>query len=276
MKRLFAALGVFVLFTTFVVQMTREEVQTRLTPEPMDPRPGQVDCPAGESTDGLGPDMHLLPEGFCIDTTEVTRAQYQAWLETSPGGSDHPACGADESLEPGCEWPPSDAQAALPVVCVDWCDAAAFCRAAGKRLCGSVSEGEYDPDDYDDPEVSEWFAACTSGGRYEYTYGNDIDRARCRGGDAEDFMQWGLVDVGSLSGCESTDEAYGGVHDLSGNAAEWDGACENDDVDAPCRIRGGSYEHQHHGLRCAMGRNLGWPRGRQHPAVGFRCCAAAL
>jgi sulfatase modifying factor 1 len=28
--------------------------------------------------------MVRLPEGYCIDGTEVTRAQYQEWLNTSP------------------------------------------------------------------------------------------------------------------------------------------------------------------------------------------------
>ena len=31
-----------------------------------------------------GPAMVKLPEGYCIDSTEVTRAQYAAWLATNP------------------------------------------------------------------------------------------------------------------------------------------------------------------------------------------------
>lgn len=79
--------------------------------------------------------------------------------------------------------------------------------------------------------------------------------------------------MGSLSACHSPDAPYDAVSDMSGNVAEWDNGCDGDDPDSPCRVRGGSYEHQNHGLRCAMGENLRWPRMRTQAGVGFRCCA---
>ena len=221
----------------------------------------------------MGPAMVRLPDGFCIDTTEVTRAQYEAWLATSPATSTHAACGGNEGSEPSCVWPPAS-NAEQPVVCVDWCDAHAYCEAAGKRLCGGVTDGgPYAFEDYADPAASEWEAACTSGGVNEYTYGNELDPQRCRGGDAEDYMTCGFVDVGSLTEGRSSVEGYEDVYDLSGHAAEWDNACEGDDEDSPCRIRGGSFEHQGVGLRCAIAANLRWPRERREVSVGFRCCA---
>lgn len=238
-------------------------------PEPLD-RPGQVPCPPS----ALGPQQVRLPEGFCIDTTEVTRAQYAEWLETEPSSEGQPdACAANDDFTPGCGWPPGGG-GDQPVVCVDWCDARAFCEAAGKRLCGRIGDGEgYPFDEYDDPAVSEWHAACTSGGRYAYTYGDEVDTTVCRGADADDHTTWGLAAAGSFPGCHSREADYAAVHDLSGHVAEWDGSCEGDAPDAPCRIRGGSYEHHTHGLRCAMGRALRWPRMRQVGSVGFRCCA---
>lgn len=246
--------------------------RAEITPEPVERQPelGADGCPAGEENAGMGPEMVRLPEGFCIDTTEVTRAQYDAWLATAPSTAGQPtACSANDDLSPGC-----DSDDHQPVVCVDWCDARAYCEAAGKRLCGGISDGEaYDFDAYADPAVSEWHAACTSGGANEYTYGNELDTQVCRGGDAEDYTTWGRVDVGTLEGCHSPDSDYSAVYDLSGNVAEWDNACDGDDAGSPCRIRGGAYEFQGVGLRCAMAENLRWPRMRSVVAVGFRCCA---
>ncbi|MEZ4461496.1 MAG: hypothetical protein R3E66_17605 [bacterium] len=83
----------------------------------------------------------------------------------------------------------------------------------------------------------------------------------------------GFVDVGTLPGCHSPDAAYAAVYDLSGNAAEWDNSCDGDEPDSACRIRGGSFEFNDVGLRCAMAENLRWPRMRRVESVGFRCCA---
>ena len=239
-----------------------------------DEKTGADGCPEGAEGAGLGPEMVRLPEGFCIDTTEVSRSQYDAWLGTSPqttgqGG----ACSDNGEFTPSCSWPPGN-NADLPVVCVDWCDAKAFCEAAGKRLCGGIRDGSaYSLDAYDDPSVSEWHAACTSGGTYQYTYGDEPDTESCREGDAEDSSTWGLGSVGSFADCHSPETEYAAVYDLSGNAAEWDNSCEGSDPADGCRIRGGSFEHQGRGLRCAMAKGLRWPRMRKVQAVGFRCCA---
>lgn len=269
-RTLLGVAGVAIALGAYFAMRAEPVDEVSIVPEPELDRPGQMECPSS-----AGPEMVRLPEGFCIDTTEVTRTQYAAWLDASPSPAGQPAaCVGNDSFEPTCAWPASDDQGDLPVVCVDWCDARAFCEAAGKRLCGGIGDGgEYAPESYADATVSEWFAACTSGGLHEYTYGDAIERSRCRGGDAEDHTTWGLTAVGSLDGCRSPEDAYAPVHDMSGNAAEWDGACEGDEPDSPCRIRGGSFEHQHHGLRCAMGENLRWPRSRRQQAVGFRCCA---
>lgn len=234
---------------------------------------GADGCPAGAGEGGMGPEMARMPEGFCIDTTEVTRAQYAEWLESAPDTSGQgAACATNDDFTPPCQWPPG-ARPDNPVVCVDWCDAKAYCEAAGKRLCGSIGGGAYAFESYADPEVSEWHAACTSGGSYEYTYGDELDTSICRGADAEVAADWGWGDAGSFAGCHSPDAPYASVYDLSGNAAEWDNSCVGEGAEDGCRIRGGSFEHNEHGLRCAMGARLEWPRMRAVAAVGFRCCA---
>lgn len=254
--------------------------------EELQPDPDQLHnlgadgCPAGLSEGGMGPDMVRLPEGFCMDTTEVKRGEYNEWVETAPSTSGQSAsCSENDDFASTCG---DDRFPDNPAVCVDWCDAKAFCEAAGKRLCGQIGTGEgYAFDSYDDPAVSEWHAACTSGGQYEYTHGNEpvlVEETGdanpgCRDADTGHYSTYGFSDVGSFSECHSPDADYAAVYDLSGHAAEWDNSCDGDDPDAPCRIRGGSFEHHGRGLRCAMARGLRWPRSRRAVSVGFRCCA---
>lgn len=210
--------------------------------------------------------MVRVPQGFCIDRTEVTRGAYFAWLETEPAlGS----CTPNDDLTPSCEttgsWGP-DRNLENPVACVDFCDARTFCEAHGKRLCGAIGGGAADPTRFDDASHSEWFAACSSGGANAYTYGSDEEAHRCRDSPEEG---WAQVDVGSLEGCRSPDPEYADIVDLSGNLAEWEDSC----AEGRCRIRGGSYSHSGPGLRCDAGRTLMRPPETSSGIVGFRCCA---
>lgn len=252
---------------------TPTEIHKEAPAEPQ--QPGEGSCPPGAASLGMGPDMIRLPEGFCIDKTEVTRGQYKAWLDGAPAtASQAGSCVSNSDFTPTCAWDPGANKAEQPVVCVDWCDAQAFCAAAGKRLCGKVGDGaSHAFASYDDPAVSEWHAACTSGGKYDYSYGNTFDTDACRDADADDYTSWGLADVGSFAQCHSPDAPYQKVFDLSGHVSEWDNSCKSDAADAPCRIRGGSFQHHAHGTRCDMGRELEWPRSRTVDSVGFRCCA---
>ncbi len=253
---------------------TRPDGPLTLTKEPtqvLEPKPGEDGCPAGSEAAGMGPEMVRVPEGFCIDKTEVTRSQYKEWLDTAPDiGAQPAACSENDDFTPSCFFPPNGNNQDQPVVCVDWCDAQAFCGAAGKRLCGEIGTGDAYPfESYSDPEVSEWHAACTSGGKYEYTYGDVFDTDICRDANADDYTTWGMADAGSFEQCHSPEPGYAKLLDLSGHVSEWDNSCSEDG----CRIRGGSFEHNSYGTRCAMGKELAWPRLQTAGSVGFRCCA---
>ncbi len=216
-----------------------------------------------------GPTMVVLPGGYCIDTTEVTRAQYALWLLNEPSLSDQmPTCGWNDTYEPDCEWPPGTKED-HPVVCVDWCDAYAYCASVGKRLCGKISGGENDFEQHEDVSTSQWYAACTSGGQYDYPYWNEYWGSVCNGVDAGNGT---TVPVASMSNCHSPVGAYAEVYDLSGNAWEWEDSCKDMGTTGSCHVRGGSFFQDYHYLGC--GSDYDTLRNAHGSTLGFRCCSS--
>src|SRR5262249_13229549 len=82
-----------------------------------------------------------IPGGgtFCMDATEVTYAQYQAFYSANPSTAIQPAvCAWNVSWTPSGDWPQPPTSASEPVRYVNWCQAAAYCQYANRRLCGSI------------------------------------------------------------------------------------------------------------------------------------------
>ncbi len=224
---------------------------------------------AGVDCTGYEPAMVEMPEGFCIDATEVTRAQYQQWLSTSPPTSGQPSeCSWNDSYVPSCEWPVG-AKESHPVVCVDWCDAYAYCKGVGKRLCGKIGGGENGRDDYADATKSEWYAACSSGGTHVYAYGDVFSETVCNGLQAG---HGGTVPVGSLAGCQSFETGYAGVFDMIGNVFEWENSCtaRTGPTDF-CHVRGGSFHVG--GGPCETIGDGDEDRNQRSYWLGIRCCS---
>jgi sulfatase modifying factor 1 len=154
-----------------------------------------------------GPAKVEIAAGFCIDATEVTRTQCQAWLAMTPGTSGQvSACAWNDTYVPGCYWRPGT-KGDHPVVCVDWCDAFAYCQGVGERLCGKVEGGTNGFYDVDNASTSQWYPACS--------YGDTYEDAAChsRKNDPETTLE-----VGALASCQF----YLGVFDLSGSVWEWE------------------------------------------------------
>jgi formylglycine-generating enzyme required for sulfatase activity len=219
---------------------------------------GENGCPE------LGGEKLVRAGSFCIDENEVTAAHYQAFVDSQPSVVDQPtACMKNTTFANNCKTMDPEKQ---PQRCVDWCDAHAYCKSVGKRLCGDSDGGAMA---YDAAVIStdnQWFAACSHGGEVAYPYGNDYDSAACWGADRPPV---GALTVKSASGCVG---GYEGLWDMSGGLAEWVDSCNGTTgVGDACHIRGGSFSGTSDQLRCDW--QSGAPRDTSSNYIGFRCCA---
>lgn len=223
--------------------------------------PGCGDCPVVPQVEFDGK--------FSIDAYEVTNIKYMEFLAVPISPEiQHPACSWKTDFTPGGPWPPSMEQGKFPVVSIDWCDAEAYCKWAGKRLCGAIGGG---PGGYDfdsgiaDKNTNQWYRACSGTGGNLFPYGNMHEPGRCNDVWA---MKGGRVEVGSLPDCWGSAQ---GLFDMNGNVFELVDACEGDGDDALCLRRGGSFKTDlAKDERCDLMSPR--PRSARFDYVGTRCC----
>jgi formylglycine-generating enzyme required for sulfatase activity len=198
------------------------------------------------------PQHTVALDGFWLDRTEVTHAQYSRCVEA---GACMPSRLAGDAAYN---------QADYPVAGIPWQDAAAYCAWAGGRL----------------PTEAEWeYAARGSEGRV-YPWGDDFD---CAGGNFGDDITGCDDGYGEAApvGSFPAGASWCGALDMAGNAWEWVAdaygaypAQEQTNPTGPAAgderiLRGGSWAYYAPFLRTAHRYPV--PPTADYLAVGFRC-----
>jgi formylglycine-generating enzyme required for sulfatase activity len=213
------------------------------------------------------PQHAVTLDGFWMDQTEVTNAQYRLCVEAG-------ACQAPTT----CDWgEPTFGDASKtdhPVGCVGWYGAQAYCEWVGARL----------------PTEAEWEYAARGEQGHTYPWGNTFDGTRlnycdinCQEGPWADTT----VDDGYAKsapvGSYPDGASWCGAFDLAGNAwewvADWLGAYPSTAQTNPTGpatgsekvMRGSSWVYDEERVRTAV-RDFVVPTERDSP-IGFRCVA---
>lgn len=179
--------------------------------------------------DDSRPQVQVNIDPFEIEETEVTNAQYVAFLNWMGPGSHANGCSGQLCVEvsttdanspitfDSLNYDVSPAAAVLPVINVTWFGAQAYCEAIGRRL----------------PTEAEWELAARgrTGNRYPWGDEWDVTYARTNRPDPNNV---GVVAVRSYN----INVSPFGAIDMAGNAAEW--VADWYDPNAYRQIQGGA------------------------------------
>jgi len=245
---------------------------------------------------------------YCVDQAEVSKGQYNNFITANVAVSTQDgACKqANTTFVPRAAWPPAtspfplDFTLGLPVHYVDWCDAVAYCKWAGRQLCGTLDGKSVTPGAANNMSPSDaWYNACSAQGTKAYPYGvppyqpnacngdgvgtlgkPSMDDQRAQGFGHPDNQDDGVYLVTASDGVTPEHKSCQGgstfIYQMSGNVAEWEDSCDDASATSPCRVRGGSYKGNNDAtaLRCDAVRSV--PRMPTDDAllkdVGIRCC----
>jgi formylglycine-generating enzyme required for sulfatase activity len=222
--------------------------------------PSMAVVPAGEFTMGSAtgddderPAHQVYVAAFSMDKYQVSVGQYAKFLEAT-----------SQAAPPDWSVMNKSRHQTRPVVNVDWADADAYCKWAGKRL----------------PTEAEWEKAARGTDGRVYPWGNEYPtRFHANSGNDKWSNHWVVVPVGSL---EDGKSPYG-IYDMAGNVWEWvsDWYAADYYKTGPSKnptgpptggykvIRGGSWGSGPDGLRSAD-RETHLPSFRGF-GTGFRC-----
>jgi len=235
---------------------------------------------------------------YCIDSREVSQGEYFEFLKaflvdpTGPAYSEKrpdvgpwpttTGCEGNGSLMPNfgasettCETTPTSFSRTnqypnMPVACVDWCDAYAYCAWAKKRLCGRIGGGTIVAAEENDPARGEWLNACSQGGKTKYSYGNGYnpDYPTYAGGGA-DAASAGFCEATQETGCRGTLPPFNQLINLGCNVVEWEASYDVVELSVIVHGMGSGTQSPELGSRCDSSLHISPLR---QPNVGFRCC----
>lgn len=212
---------------------------------------------------------------YCMDRTEVTKGHYKTFLNEVGTSAEKLASSFDylknfaQCAKANYEFGPkgfTDPQHVFkwnekdPMHGIDVCDAYAYCRWAGKRLCGKMGGGVGTEESGSSPETSEWMWACTNGGTSKYPTGSSYDPQVCAYND--EYKE------GKENQCRGNTSPYDQIENILGGVSEYTQECawEGDFFTYGCGIRGASGGPEN--LDCSFGRT-----GVTSGGGGIRCCA---
>jgi formylglycine-generating enzyme required for sulfatase activity len=222
--------------------------------------------PPGLGSDEEAPPHKVTLDGFWIDRTEVTNAQYRAFVIAS-GYRTPTIC------ERGNSTYDDAGKENHPVVCVSWDDARAYCEWAGARL----------------PTEAEWEEAARGTDSRNYPWGMNFDGSRlnfcdinCDSDQKDPGANDGYAQTAPVGSYPMGVSPYGAL-DMAGNVWEWVsdwysfyyyGRSPQSNPQGPNSgeyrvLRGGSWFGSSSNARTAF-------RAWLHPdqrdsAIGFRC-----
>jgi formylglycine-generating enzyme required for sulfatase activity len=198
------------------------------------------------------PPRTITVKPFSIDRTEVTVLDYRACVEKK-------RCAPPPRTHAACTFELGDPE--LPINCVRWSDADAFCRASGKRL----------------PTEAEWELAARGPGSNLYPWGNS--KPSCA-------LAVTLVREMSPKACSGARPAKVGTHaagaspfgalDMVGNVEEWVSDFYSEHVASVAPRAGASHVLRGGGWLSAPSASRATTRNwgstmEAGPNVGFRC-----
>ena len=218
--------------------------------------------PAGRfimGDDENSPRREIFVDSFNMDKYEITVGRYGAFLK------------ANGNVKPPEDWETADLQSGseLPVVGVDWYDAEAYCKWAGKRL----------------PTETEWEKAARGKDERNYPWGNDPplpDHAQFSKPAKNPVYKDGVARIGA----HPKGTSPFGIYDLSGNVWEWvnDWYAESfrrDDVRNPKGPENGTHKVMRGGGwydppdRITATKRMYAEPAQRDDEVGFRCASDA-
>jgi len=173
------------------------------------------------------PARKVVVKPFYIDLTEVTNEEYKKFVDTA-------------GHKPPPDWKNNnfpDGKARFPVTSVNWDDANAYAKWAGKRL----------------PTEEEWEFAAKGTENFIYPWGNDWKPEFTNAGNQKSGMQ----EVGKAQG-----KSPFGLSDMSGNAWEWTSS------DAKAYPNGKSFPKSN--LKLKIIRGGSWESNKEDATTIFR------